>query len=129
MAEAKDQHDQAIVLERHDEPVVADPAAPKPGELAGEGLAEPAWIGWRGDALAQIAQDRPPRRLAELAQLLGGIAIELDAPAQRAHLAGPAPSSFSSAWRLIRPRLRPRRSRARCASSMSSRCRRMASRA
>ena len=45
MAEAKDQHDQTIVLERYDEPVVADPVAPKPGELAGERLAEATRIG------------------------------------------------------------------------------------
>ena len=60
MAEAKDQHDQTIVLERYDEPVVDDPVAPKPGELAGEGLAEPAWIGWRGDPSPRPSGDAIP---------------------------------------------------------------------
>jgi hypothetical protein len=77
--DAQDQDSQPVILQRHDQPMVADAIPPEPRQFACQRLAEAAWILLGRDPLPQIPEDELLSRPAELSKLLGGGRIELDA--------------------------------------------------
>jgi hypothetical protein len=71
-----DEHDEAVVLDRGDDAVVADPITPQALEVAGKRVTETARVLLGSDPLAQKAQDATLRLDIELAQVACGVTIE-----------------------------------------------------
>src|SRR6266511_2679410 len=90
MADGEHEDDEALVLEAANEAEVADAIAPQPRLVGDQRLAEAARIVVGGDALAQIPADGQLHGAIELAELLGGVEIELNRPGQARAPAPPA---------------------------------------
>jgi hypothetical protein len=70
MSEAKNQHDEAVVFEFADEPVVADSVFPKLAQSPDvQRLSYSSWIIQAGDSFVEKLQDALGLRRVELAQL------------------------------------------------------------
>ena len=81
------QHDQPLVLDVADDPVVADPVAPQSPERMAERSAETAGIVIRLDPFGEVAKDRTLHGAIEPPQLPSGALVPLNAPCQRRPLA------------------------------------------
>ncbi len=66
---SEDQDDQAVVLNSTNDPVVADPIAPKAAVAAVECVTKPSGIFFCGDALPEEAQNPLPDLPVQAAQL------------------------------------------------------------
>lgn len=61
MADGHDQHQQLLVFDLAQNPVIADPVTPQPGQVCFESLSEAARIGVARNPFVEIADDVPLR--------------------------------------------------------------------
>jgi hypothetical protein len=91
MSDRDNEHDEAIILDRGDDAIVADAVTPESLQITGKGVPEAAGVFVCGDAFAQIAQDQALGLDVEPTQIAGGIAIEFDTPGHRSTAFGDRP--------------------------------------
>lgn len=76
------QDGQSVILDAADYPVIADPVSPEADLVAGECLAEAAWVLLTLDALPKVAEYLPLDGLIQPPQILQGLDLKLNAPGQ-----------------------------------------------
>src|SRR6516165_2369604 len=85
MSDRYHQYHEPVILDRGDDPVIADSVAPEPLAAAGQCMAKAARVLSTGDAFAQITQHAALGVGTELAQVADGCAMKLDPPGRRGH--------------------------------------------
>jgi hypothetical protein len=79
------QHNEPVIFDLRNDPVVADAITSKTLPVAGQRLPQPAGIAAAGNARAQKAKHAALGLGAKLSQIARGSAVELDTPAGRRH--------------------------------------------
>jgi len=76
MADGDNKHQQLVIFDLAENPIISNPVAPQPGQICPESLAESTRIGVPCDPLIEIGQNLTPGLVAELLKVLQSPFVE-----------------------------------------------------